>query len=291
MLKKIKIGIILSGLSLMVSPVFAKEAEGNFKASAEIKNMCLIKANDINFGVVALPLSQQSSSSEMTIRCSNKVGYKVDLTYGGKYFTPGTVNTDGIISYKQSYHIENENGVRYGYRLFNNDNPASSGEVITPEGLTTSLNLGFTMNELGDMNYGDIYCNSTAPGKIGYRTNEAATILNLEPNKKNTWVADNSGFCSGGRINKTVFVSKFGSVNPEIGLMKGAIKGDRLAYKITLPNDSSKTWSKGVNSYNSTGTGVEQKITVNSVILPISSSSLYVSQDVYLDNVTAEVTY
>lgn len=253
--------------------------------------MCLINANDINFGVVSLPLSQQSSSSEMKIRCSNKVAYKVDLTYGGKYFTPGSVNTDGIVSYKQSYHVENEAGVRYGYRLFKNDNPLSMGDVITQDGLTTALNLGFTVNELGDMNYGDIYCNSTLPGKIGYRTSEAATLLNLEPNKKNTWITDSSGFCSGGRINKSVFVSKFGNVNLEIGLMKGAVKGDRLAYKITLPSDSSKVWSKGVNAYNATGTGVEQNVIINSIILPASSSSLYVSQDVYLDNVTAEISY
>lgn len=73
--------------------------------------------------------------------------------------------------------------------------------------------------------------------------------------------------------------------------LMGATKGDVLGYKITLPNDSTKIWIKGMNEYSAKGTGSLQKFTVNAQILPEDSSSKYVAEDIYVYTLTAEVSY
>lgn len=73
--------------------------------------------------------------------------------------------------------------------------------------------------------------------------------------------------------------------------MTGALKGDILAYKITIPGDITKVWNTGNNAYTSTGTGAEQVIDINAQIVPAKSSSNYLAQDSYLDTVTAVIAY
>lgn len=77
----------------------------------------------------------------------------------------------------------------------------------------------------------------------------------------------------------------------EFGYMSGVQKANKLAYKVKLPNDSTKTWTKDLNSYNAKGIGAEQTINVNAQIVPDKSTSKYVAADIYLNNIIAEIIY
>lgn len=83
----------------------------------------------------------------------------------------------------------------------------------------------------------------------------------------------------------------FGSTVSDKGIMTGNFKGNKLDYQIALPNDSTKSWIAGVNSYNATGVGSNQVIEMNAKIVPSASSSSYIAQDTYIDTVTATVSY
>lgn len=85
--------------------------------------------------------------------------------------------------------------------------------------------------------------------------------------------------------------SCIGSASYAYGIMSGAAKGDSVAYSISVPNDSSKVWNAGQNSYSGTGSGEEQSIPVSGKIIPGNSSSAYPAPDMYLDTVTATITY
>ena len=68
----------------MTSSFAQSNVKNNFEASANIESFCKIETQDINFGVVALPLTAQSANAQMNVLCSNATAYKVDLEYGLK---------------------------------------------------------------------------------------------------------------------------------------------------------------------------------------------------------------
>lgn len=68
------------------STAFAAENKAaDFQASAQIENTCLIEADNVNFGQVYAPLTQQGTKSEMRVLCSKNTSYTIDLAYGGVY--------------------------------------------------------------------------------------------------------------------------------------------------------------------------------------------------------------
>lgn len=73
--------------------------------------------------------------------------------------------------------------------------------------------------------------------------------------------------------------------------MTGTFKGDKLAYQVTLPGDSSKPWIAGLNSYEAIGIGSNQTIEVNAKLVPEASSSSHIAADTYLDTIVATVSY
>ena len=77
----------------------------------------------------------------------------------------------------------------------------------------------------------------------------------------------------------------------DYGIMNGTLKGDSVAYSIEVPGDSSKVWNSGKNSYTNSGTGINQTIPIKAKLVPANSGSLYPAPDMYMDTVTAKITY
>lgn len=264
-LKLLVLGIVLTNSQLS----FAGNETANFEASAKIENFCSIQASDVNFGVVALPLTAQSANAQMKFLCSNNTPYKVDLTYGNYVTTKSTTTIKYFHSWmtgdaRHTYYVYNDVGNSIGY-----------------------ISCGFA-----GIYTGKVYISNPEMAKI-YQYPQSARWYN-DVNK----VCQSDGTAAGtkptgweGAYNASSSQPVGGIKNSEFGLMSGTQKGDKLAYSFTLPEDSSKAWSKGFNSYNATGIGSEQIIDVNAKIVLNKSSSTYVAQDVYLDNVTAEITY
>ena len=65
--------------------VMADNQSSTFKASSILTATCTLSANSVNFGAFMLPLSSQSAGSSLSMLCSNKAPYTIDLSYGGVY--------------------------------------------------------------------------------------------------------------------------------------------------------------------------------------------------------------
>lgn len=251
-MKKNKI-IIASILAIIGTSAMAQSsAKGTMQASANIESFCQINAQDINFGVVSLPLTAQSANGQVNVRCSNNTSYVIDMNYGSEKATSSPFN--------EPYYITKEpkaDYVDYQVRL-----------------------------EVSGKSWAGIFCYYSGGVKIGtamkpyFPTYIIGSVNN-----------DTEGLCSKGVLNENVFNEKLGISIASFGLMSGASKGDKLAYKIMMPDDSAKTWRKGENSFKSIGNGVEQNIVFSAKIVPEDSSSSYIAQDTYIDTITTTISY
>lgn len=291
-MRKNKVVGALALMMLGASPAFAAENKAvDFQASADIENVCLIEADDVNFGQVYAPLTQQGAKSELRVLCSKNTSYTIDLNYGGNFVDPNNSGGGGYearMTYKYTDAYEAKNNVQSaGYRIYKDGKPVGGGV----SGNGSDSNYKYNLN--GDNNRGDFDCNSSKPGKIGYRTKDAAVLLGNGTGSSMVlnYVDDVSGICANGRVNITSFNSLLGNFLNDKGVMTGAMKGDSLAYQITIPGDISKPWISNINSYKATASGEFDKIEVNAKIVPNSSSSLYPAQDNYFDTVTAVISY
>lgn len=234
------------------SSIAQNNATGAFEASASIESFCQINAQDINFGVVNLPLTAQSANGQVNVLCSNNTSYIIDMNYGSENAVINPFNEPYYIS----VNVE-KNYVDYQIKL------QSTG-----------------------VSWAGIFCYNTGGVKIGtkmkpYFPSYTIGIVNN----------DTEGLCSKGTLNEDVLNTKLGISSESFGLMSGALKGDKLAYKIMMPEDSTKTWRKGENSFKSIGSGVEQKFVFSAKIIPEDSSSAYVGQDTYIDTITTTISY
>ena len=267
--------LIISGIVLAFSHsiAFAQSASNSnadLKSTAKMENTCLMSVDNINFGQVFAPLTSQMTSSQMRVQCSNNASYTIGLAYGGVY-GEGTTSSGNYMKYSQSNGSENNGTNYYG--------------VYTSTGVSL----------------GDIVC--VTNGTVIFGSSQTATLFGYNGAPTNTYIADTKKACTtnGTRTNTkpTGWVGAYNSLgaqyigNPAYayGVMNGGLKGNKLAYKITVPGDNSKVWNAGNSSYTSTGTGIEQIVAVNAQIVPANSTNLYPAQDMYTDTITAVISY
>lgn len=225
----------------------------NLDITAKIESFCQIQANNINFGVLNLPLTSQNTTSYMKILCSNNLPYTIDILFSKS--SSGGTSTD---EYKITKPVFN--GVSTNYQITKN------GEIFS----------GFD-------------CNINDKFRLG--TNLLPIFNTEETNYKVlNWYDDIYGICNNENINSSVFLEKIQPLSTE-RFMLGLNKKDNISYKIQLPYDSTKEWGKGVNSFSSIGNGTEQHLSFDIQIKPEKSSSLYVAEDFYQDSVIAEISY
>lgn len=272
-MKKVKIlKIALAIGSIYSAGANAQDVKGDLEASAKIENFCSVQARDINFGVLSLPLTAQAASSEMEVLCSNNTAYTIDLAYGGKY-GEGT----GLME-NTEYTVE-------FLRVVNNINMYRVDKV------------GGGLNSY----VGSIGCSTEVSYSVYLSSQEVADIYGYNRSIEAGSYVDQSGIC-GNRTGllrgwegaydapgKQYVIS--GTPGFEYGVMTGIVKKDQVGYAITIPNNSTKVWNKGVNSYTAKGVGTKQVIQLNAKIVTDKSTSKYLAQDSYLDTVTVTLNY
>lgn len=257
-----KIVFSLLGGILTLSNTWAGENQGDFQATAKMEKYCSIVADGLTFGIVQSPLVAQQSSSQLAVFCNKNTAYSINLSYGGVYGQGG--ENSAVYSTVQKSSVS-DNGVR------------SSVYKLYKDGIAVSSSAG------------DFECDGRGGNLALYVTTQAARqAFNLS---YTGWQADTIGVCKNGVVNPTGIAKLGGAPAYDYGVMKGLFKGNSLAYKITVPTDSSKVWNQGKNTVAGTGNGEIQYIPLNGQIVPAQSSSLYVAQDSYLDTVTATITY
>lgn len=258
---QIIMALSIFALSLSSSAAFASSTSNNLETTAKIITSCTIAAENVNFGILPSPLTTQAAQSQMHVLCNNNASYKVDLAYGGIY---------------------GEGGMPSGYS-FKYYGSGNLYYVVTP----TGSNLG--------------YINCSTDGKIAYSNLAVANFYGST--NVSMWLTDTKHTCTtNGTLAGTYPTGWTGPYNGvgtqpipgsayAYGIMTGSVNKNSVAYSISIPNDSSKVWNMGNNSYNATGTGVLQNISVNAKIVPDKSTSLFPAQDFYLDTVTAVIAF
>lgn len=94
MMKIIKIITTLISC-LCISNTYAQTSHSitaTTKASATLASVCTLAAQNVSFGQVVLPVSNQVSTSNMTVQCTKGSTYTIALAYGGVYGQGGTTN-------------------------------------------------------------------------------------------------------------------------------------------------------------------------------------------------------
>lgn len=82
-MKKRYINSILSiGVILLSNNAFADNLQVGTKSTATLAASCRINAQSISFGQLALPLSAQSATSNLSVLCSKQAAYKIDMAFG-----------------------------------------------------------------------------------------------------------------------------------------------------------------------------------------------------------------
>ena len=251
-------GIILAFSNSIAFAQSASNSNADLKSTAKMENTCLMSVDNILFGQVFAPLTSQVSQSQMKVLCNNNASYKIELAYGGVYGTGGSTYNPADIRIVTDLVMPNFRS----YKIYVKDEPVSALRA-------------------------DIECNNQYNNKVGILSNEMGVILN---GKKGNFVSI-SGICSGVTAYAAGFANIPGSPSYAYGVMNGGLSGDKLAYKITVPGDTSKVWNAGNSSYTATGTGAEQIVNVNAQIVPGNSTSLYPAQDMYTDIITAVISY
>ena len=268
MKKKILITTIFIG-SLFSGYSFAQSSSDSLQTTAKLIPTCTMSAENVNFGVILSPLTAQSSNSKMNVLCNNNATFKIDLAYGGIYGAGSSVNQNYLLSFSSSYATYNL------YSIYDKSNNYLGG-----------IACGFSGAQSGQV----LLSTSALAQVYGYSST--------------SWIADTKKVCSSdGTKTGTSPAGWDGNYNVSgkqfmkqgtgysYGIMTGAVNNNSVAYSISLPNDSTKVWNNGNNSYSSTGTGVTQNIAINAKIVPGNSSSLFPAQDFYLDTVTAVIAF
>lgn len=255
MVKKNKIVFLLASFLFFNGQLANAETKSDLKVTAKVEKTCLVSANDVNFGILNSPLTEQSANSEMKVLCSKDTLYTIDLKYGVS--STGSGSTNNVVVGLYATYDTSKSGYITNY---------------------------YTIN--GKFEGGALYCRTD--GGLWFSANQHIVDSNLRDLKTNE-----SKVCNpDGTINLKNTENLFNNnVNTDYGEMVGVTSKDLMAYKFTLPNDSTQIWKLNFNSFASVGTGTMQTITMNAKILPENSSSKYLAQDTYIDSVIAEFSY
>lgn len=262
--------IIISLLSIsLLGLANASEQGGELKSTATMNATCSISTDSINFGVVATPLMIQTANNEINVLCNNNLPYTIDLTYGGIY-GQGSSGSGYNIAHSYEFLYENQ------YTIYNNTGVVQ-GTITCGFGGVYQGKVHFSNATIASL-YGSTWSSGVSPD-----VNGACTSNNTRAGTyPKGWT---------GSYNSKEKQSIGGKIGYDYGVMTGISKGDALAYSIAVPDDSNKVWNAGVNSYKATATGEIQTIPMNAKIVPDKSASKYPAPDMYLDTITAIISY
>jgi spore coat protein U-like protein len=168
--------------------------------------------------------------------------------------------------------------------------PLSAQSASTSMNVLCSKNASYTVG----LAYGGIYGQAGTPTAFYLWNGSEYVITNYPQNNKVL------GFAS------TLPAGAVASTNPDprsysssytvggsygYGKMTGVANGDTIGYFIQVPNQPAQVWNTGNSSYSASGTGSNQTIPVVGTLVPAQSGSAYPTPDMYMDTVTATVSF
>lgn len=250
----------LLALSIMSLSAVAQvtSVNTNIDIKALIDPGCFLNADDINFGVLAMPITNQSASSNMRVLCSKDTNLSIEMVYGAS-------SGGGSVSGKFT-------AVRSGYATHPSD-----GSILSASYIIYKDDVRYTASGI------DISCSYS--GEFYFYKKEISDLYKVGyPGK---WHPDTGNICSGTNLN-TETVAAFGV--PSQGKLTGITKGEQIVYSLELPNSSTKVWNS-TNKYPIVATGVEQSIPMKANIKSSENPTYRMSPDMYSSILTVVLTY
>lgn len=258
-MKKIIITCILSAMS--ISYAQEKNKNTDIKVNADVDAGCFLTANNINFGILMMPLNDVSAQSNINVKCSKNTSLKLDIYYD---FSGGIVDpSKGNYTYKSVGE-----GVWEGYNYTN--------YKIYLDGVAISS---------GSRDFG---CRNSGVKEINILNMQTATLFGYS----STGYNDNSvdmPLCNGQVINSTTFNKIANNAMPDTGVLKGVSSGEQIIYFLEVPEDNSKKWS--INNYQIISSGVEQNIPMKANIKRADNPKYRMTPDMYSSTLTVVLSY
>lgn len=249
--KKITSLILLPIISLGAQAQVVSEKNENIEIKAVINPGCFLNADDINFGILSMPITNQSASSNMRVLCSKNTDLSIEIVYGASTSggqTSGTFTAVLKNSNAANHYKINKDGVAY-----------------------TKWNT-------------DVSCSPTLGMQV--YSQEIANLYNVTY-VAGAWQPDVANICSGKNINTSTLAS-LGI--PSQGKLTGLSNGEQIAFSIEVPNNSTQVWNS-TNKYPIITTGIEQSIPMKANIKSSENPTHRMSPDIYQSILTVVVTY
>lgn len=246
--------VVLGSLSVSV---YAQETTyfptSNMEVTAVVDAGCDLTAENINFGILAMPLQDNTAQSNMNIKCSKGANLELAINY-----------SDNVSNASSEYTIVRNQTRPQGngpeYEVYN-----SSGSLIG------SMGCGYP---------------ETYPNHVFFSTKQLADLYNTtrKPTSPLGWQPDTTGACNTSNfIPNTPFVSNQ-------GVLKGISLQEKINYSLELPDNSSKIWNSS-NKYSILATGDNQVIPMKANIKRASNSNHHYSPDTYQSILTVVLSY
>ena len=245
--------LALAVLSSLSTGAFAQDPRNNdIKVTADIHAGCDLTADNINFGVLMMPLSDSTAQANMNVKCSKGANLQLAIAY----------NSQGQVSSGGNYTVQYANSDSYyeQVKVYKDGNGISKSSA-------------------------DITCQSSEPNKVYIYTTEFQTLLNASSTMR--WIQDEWGICSGSRANYDNIITAIGGISR--GALSGLSSSETINYFLTVPNTNS-AWG-GNTQYELLATGIEQTIPMKANIKRSDNATHRLTPDTYQSTLTVVLTY
>ena len=248
--------LILAVLSSLSTGTFAQssspQSNSDIEVTAVVEAGCYLTADNINFGVLQMPLNDQSASSNINVQCSKGANLQLAIAY----------NSQGQVSSGGNYTVQRHDA-----------GTAAEFVKVYKDG-----------QRISSSTY-DIECNIGAKNKVWIYSQEMKSLLNAPV--ISGYIPDQWGMCSGNRVTYDVLIS---SISDETGgSLVGLSSSEQINYFLTVPN-TNNTWG-GNTQYELLATGVEQTIPIKANIKRADNPTHRLTPDTYQSTLTVVLNY
>lgn len=255
--------LALAILGSLSASAFAQDPRNSdIKVTADIHAGCDLTAENINFGVLMMPLTNSTAQANMNVKCSKGANLEIAINY--------SENASSSSSNLSNYRLEYSTG------------SGADGDAVKIYDANDNTILGAL----------NCHRNPTGAGWSGIAGVELKSgffnSIGLPSTITGNWQPDTYGVCSetpeGLKLNTAVLLGT------SIGALTGLTSGEQIKYSLSLPGNDSQIWSSS-SKHTVSATGVEQTIPMKANIKRADNPTYRMTPDTYQSILTVVLTY
>ena len=236
------------------TPKFNKDIE----ITATVEPGCFLEADDLSFGVLMTPITDQSTQGNIKIHCSKGANVNIQVSYDNQ-LSGGTSNYTYVDNRQTDQHE--------GFNIF-----------IFKDGVRIG---GIKCHKDGSFNH------LTVNGLISKPSQEMVDLYGFNPNTTSGRFEDNVCL-KGARLNETTFNEK-ANIYAQYGELIGVSKGEKIIFTLSNPKDNT-VWTLN-NNYETLSTGISQTIPMKANIKRSDNPTYRMTPDNYQSTLTVVLNY